>query len=202
MQGAWVRSLVRSHMLKLTHGAAKQISKINIKKNYASSSKQTVMEDWKLGTSPPGPTRCKSAHSSLFLFLICSSLCDLLWPKKCEHITSRWKHSTAGAWLPAHSPVSWKAQDLRLMWQCQKVEANLRFWNFPELPVSTEGFMWGIKPHLFLKPLRLWVFVTAASPRLSWRILQTKEDLLLPGQLCGLHFLLLRLWTSPSASAL
>ena len=32
MQGAWVRSLVRSHMLKLTHGAAKQISKINIKK--------------------------------------------------------------------------------------------------------------------------------------------------------------------------
>ena len=73
------------------------------------------------------PTRRKSAHPSLFLFLICSSLCDLLWPKKCELITSRWKHSTAGAWLPAHSPVSWKAQDLRLMWQCQKVEANLRF---------------------------------------------------------------------------
>ena len=128
------------------------------------------MEDCKLGTSPPGSPRCTSAHSSVFplphlLFPLWLSLAKEMWAEV-TRVTSRWKHSTASARLPAHSPVSWKAQDLSLMWQCQMAGANLRFWNFPELPISTAGFKWVIKPHLFLKPLRLWVgcYCSITSP--------------------------------------
>ena len=131
------------------------------------------MEDRKLGTSPPGSPRCKSAHSSIFplphlLFPLWLSLAKEMWAEV-TRVTSRWKHSTASAQLPAHSPVSWKAQDLRLIWQCQTAEANLRFWNFPELPISTAGFMWVIKPHLFLKPPRLWdvCYCSITSPILT-----------------------------------
>ena len=83
----------------------------------------------------------------------------------------------SGAWLPAHSPVSWKAQDLRLMWWCQKVEANLISWNFPELPISTAGLMWVIKQHLFLKPLGLWVacYYSITSPFLMDAADQTRS---------------------------
>ena len=83
----------------------------------------------------------------------------------------------SGAWLPAHSPVSWKAQDLRLMWRCQKEEANLISWNFPELPISTAGLMWVIKQHLFLKLLGLWVacYYSITSPFLMDTADQTRS---------------------------